>query len=346
MCVCVLFLRGPLHLVAGGAVRGCVLGPGSLPRPATPGLGCRGVCLFVWAPHLYPAIPGSGARCGRACWARVSAVLLPSWLGCWGMCVFLRVPRLHPFLPGRRLWRRGVQVLSRVGFAPPVPFGVCTFFGGGAPWRVVSWLCGVGRWLSRSWFSWFLSPLPLSLGLRLRVFFDFFLPQRGVCRRVRGVPSSGGPLLPFWCCRVLAGWSSGAPPGGPVLGAVWLAGLAAFCGVGGRFRGCGPLSCPPPPPAFFWGGVRLFLPLPSLGWCMHWSAFGLVFRVAVGVWVSSGLAQAPWVGWVMYTLGSASLPAGLGSGSAGWAVALGGSVRLCVRGAGAFCVLLPPRCRL
>ena len=37
VCVCVLFLRGPLHLLAEDAVPGCVLGPGLLPRPASPG---------------------------------------------------------------------------------------------------------------------------------------------------------------------------------------------------------------------------------------------------------------------------------------------------------------------
>ena len=100
----------------------------------------------------------------------------------------------------------------------------------------------------------------------------------------------------------------------------------------------------PPPPCFFFGGVCLFLPLPSLGWCTHWSAFGVVFRVAVGVCVLPDLAPAPWVGWVMFTLGSAALPAGFGPGSATCAVAPGGFVRLCVRGGGVFRVPSPPRC--
>ena len=37
------------------------------------------------APRLPPAVSGSGVRCGRACWARVSAVPSPSWLGCRGV---------------------------------------------------------------------------------------------------------------------------------------------------------------------------------------------------------------------------------------------------------------------
>ena len=49
------------------------------------GLWCRpafGTCVVSCAFPLPPAISGSGVRCGRACWARVSAVPRPSWLGC------------------------------------------------------------------------------------------------------------------------------------------------------------------------------------------------------------------------------------------------------------------------
>ena len=92
---------------------------------------------------------------------------------------------------------------------------------------------------------------------------------------------------------------------------------------------------PLPSPLFFLGGgVCLFLPLPSLGWRTDWPAFSVVFRVAVGGCVLLGRVPAPWVGWVMYTLGSAPLPAGLGPGSAGWAAAPGGFVWLWVRGLG------------
>ena len=95
------------------------------------------------------------------------------------------------------------------------------------------------------------------------------------------------------CCRV-------RPP--PV---EWVRGFAAVC-----------LSLVPPHP-FFGGGVCLFLPLPSLGWCKHWSAFGVANRVAVGACGLSGCALALWVGWVMYTLGLVAFLVGLGSGSAG-----------------------------
>ena len=41
-----------------------------------------GTCVVSYAFPLPPAVSGSGVRCGRACWARVSAVPRPSWLGC------------------------------------------------------------------------------------------------------------------------------------------------------------------------------------------------------------------------------------------------------------------------
>ena len=97
--------------------------------------------------------------------------------------------------------------------------------------------------------------------------------------------------------------------------------------------GCS-LAHPPPLFVFFLGGVCLFLPLPSLGWRMHWPAFSVVFRVAVGGCVLLGRLPVPRVGWAMYTLGLAPLPAGLGPGSAGWAAAPGGGVWLWVRGLG------------
>ena len=49
------------------------------------GLWCRpafGTCVVSCAFPLPPALSGSGVWCGRACWARVSAVPRPSWLGC------------------------------------------------------------------------------------------------------------------------------------------------------------------------------------------------------------------------------------------------------------------------
>ena len=232
-----------------------------------------------------------------------SSLFLASGPGCWGACPLVCPTSVFRHPLGGRLRRGGVPVLPWVVFAPPPsPFGL---FGGGASWRVLSWLCGVGRWLSRSWVSWSPSPLPLRFRLRLRVFF--FLRPNVVCVRVRGVPSSDGTLLSVWCRRFWLGSPPvplrGVPSSVPSGWRVWLPRV-----VGGRFCGCGPFPCPPPP-GFLLGGVCLFLPLPSLGWCTKWSAFIVVNRVAVGACVVLGLAPAPRVGWVMYTLGSAALPA-------------------------------------
>ena len=249
----------------GGAVRGCV---------------------FVRAPRLFPAFPGRGVLCGRACLARVSAVPRPSWLGCRGVCFFLGVSCFG-------------FVVSVAGCPRPGPCGPCP--------RIPS----LSGWVAGS---------------------VFFL--RGVCLRVLGVPFSGGPLFLAWCCGFGLGGQP-VPLWGSCLWCLLGGGLAASCGFGGRFGGCGPFSRPTPsPPVFFWGGVCLFLPLPSLGWRTHWPAFSVVFRVTVGGCVLLGRVPAPWVGWVMYTLGSAPLPAGLGPGSTGWAAAPGGFVWLWVRGLG------------
>ena len=125
----------------------------------------------------------------------------------------------------------------------------------------------------------------------------------------------------------------------------WGGGLAACGGVGGWLGGCGLFSCLfpfPPPFSFFFGGACLFLPLPSLGWRTHWPVFSVVFRAAVFSCVLCGHVPAPWVGWALYTVGSAPLLAGLGPGSAGWAAAPGGCLWFWVRGLGLL-VSLPLR---
>ena len=153
-----------------------------------------------------------------------------------------------------------------------------------------------------------------------------------------GVPFPAGPLFLAWCCWF---WLGGPP--------LPLWGSCLRCLLGGGFGR--PLWCwrvvwwlwavfarpPPPPPVFFFGlGACLFLPLPSLGWRTHWPAFSVVFGAAGGGCVLFGRVLAPWLGWAMYTLGSTSLPGGLGPGSAGWAAAPGGCVWLWVRALGLF----------
>ena len=175
---------------------------------------------------------------------------------------------------------------------------------------------GLGWWLSFFFFSFFLfffffpcpfSPWSAVTGLVLPVLGGWF-----PCASV-GVPLfsffffflGGGPGHLWWCWRVV--------------GRLW----AVF------------VSFPLPPSFFFWGGgACLFLPLPSLGWRTHWPVFSVVFRAAVFSCVLCGHVPAPWVGWALYTVGSAPLLAGLGPGSAGWAAAPGGCLWFWVRGLG------------
>ena len=223
----------------------------------------------------------------------------------------------------------------------------------------VSWLRGVRRCLSRSWVSWSPPPVPHSFELRPCVFFCCPpLLHWGVCRRVRGDCSSGGLLLSAGCRRV----RQGGPPvfflGGPSLAGGFARLFWSGC-VASRL-----CVCLLPPPFFssvlfacflffLFRKVCLFLPLPSLGGCTHWSAFGVADRVAVGACAPLGLPPAQGVGWDMYTLGLVafpvrlgSRPAGWASGSAGWAVAPGGFVRSWVKGGGVFRVPPPLWCRL
>ena len=150
-------------------------------------------------------------------------------------------------------------------------------------------LCGVGCWVSLSGGLW--SPVPPSHFFRAGLLALFFF--RGVCLHV------SVSLFPVGCCSWLgvAGFGWVVPLclfGGPVFGAFWVGGLAASCGVGRRFGGCGLFSRPPPSSLCFFsrGGACLFLPLPSLGWRTHWPAFSVVFRAAVGSCVLFGRVQA------------------------------------------------------
>ena len=247
--------------------------------------------MVSWAPRLPPAVSGSGARCGRVCWARVSPVPSLSWLGCRGVFFFF--------------------------FFCALVFSFLFFF------------------FFFFWALWSLSLHPLSFGLGwwLSFFFFFFFP----------CPFSPWSAVTGLVLPVLGGWfpcaSAGVPP--PPFFFFFFSGgggLAACVGVGGWLGGCGLFSClfPFPPPFFFFflGGACLFLPLPSLGWRTHWPVFSVVFRAAVFSCVLCGHVPAPWVGWALYTVGSAPLLAGLGPGSAGWAAAPGGCLWLWVRGLG------------
>ena len=289
--------------------------------------------MAVCALLLLPAFPGSGVRCGRVCWGPdfgcAPPLLEEVLLGC--ACGRPCAP-LAPVLPGGPPMARGCAGVAVGSVCPPPPLW-CSLGGG---------LCGVGPWLSRPWVSWSLSPHPFSSGPRCLLFVFFFVPAWCVSACF-GCPLSRwaaalGLLLP-----VLAEWSPGAPLVGPVFGAVLVGGLAATCGVGGRRGGCGPFSRPPRPPpccVFLGGGSACsYLCLPwagaRTGGHSLWLS-GLLLVVAL----CQAVPQPRSVGLVMYTLGSAPLPAGLGSGSAGRAVAPGGFVWPWVSR-----VLSSPRCR-
>ena len=127
------------------------------------------VCVCVRA-FLYPAFPGWGVLCGRACWARVSAVPRPSWLGSWGVCAVVRVPGLPSPFQGGRLWRGGVRVL---------PFPVLFFWGGGRSCVLALWC----RSLAVPVLGLMVSVSPLAL-LRAALFFVLFFRPSVVCVRV------------------------------------------------------------------------------------------------------------------------------------------------------------------
>ena len=271
------------------------------------------MCVAVCALLLLPAFSGSGVQCGRVCWGPRFGCT-PPLLGevllgcaCGPACALLA-----PTLPGGPPVAQGCAGVAVGGVCPPP--SPLVFFLSALWWRsLVVPVLGL------------VVSVPPSLLFRAALFgvcVFFFL--RGVCPCVLGVPSLGGPLPSAWCCWF---WLGGPPA--PLWGVP--SSVMSGWGVGGL------LSCwwaawwlwavlTPPPPVFCLGGVCLFLCLPSLGWRKHRSAFCVVFRFHVGGCVLPGRAPAPWVGWVMYTLGSAPLPAGLGPGSAGWAVVPGGFV--------------------
>ena len=273
-------------------------------NPASPGWGLGWVCLG----RVCGVVPLVSAVCGVHGWASVLACF-------WDVCGFVGAPLAPlPFPvpacgvgvcagPGSRLcpvllgWVVGVCFLRYCFFFFFFP-GLC------GPCPFIPFLSG---WAGSSFF-----------------FFSFFFIF------LFGVPFPRGPVLLVGCSRF---WVGGPPVPlwGSRLRCLLGGGLAASGGVGGRFGGCGLFSClfPLPPPC-------LFLPLPSLGWRTHWPAFSIVFRAAVFSCVLCGRVPAPWVGWAMYTVGSAPLPAGLGPGSAGWAAAPGGCLWFWVRGLGLF----------
>ena len=266
---------------------------------------------------------------GHGLWCCPSSVdcLWCSWLG-FGFGLLLG-----------RVWFRGRPACPLPFPVPACGVGVCVRPGSRLCPALLGWVVGVCFlrfcffflffFLSRALWSLSLHPLSFGLGWLLPL---FFFPFR--------CPSSPWAAVIGLVLPVLGGWSPCASVGVlssvPSWGGLWppvvvlAGGLAAV--------GCFCAFSPSPLPFLLGGGggACLFLPLPSLGWRTHWHAFSVFFRAAVFICVLCGRVLAPWVGWAMYTVGSAPLLTGLGPGSVGWAAAPGGCLRFWVRGLGLF----------
>ena len=294
-------------------------------NPVCPGWGLG----WVFLGSICGVVPLVSAICGVRGWASVSVCF-------WDVCGFVGAP----LAPRRFRFRRAVWVCvpgPGLACAQSVLAGLsgCVFF----------FFC-FGFFFSFFffffWALWSLSLHPLSFGLgwwlSFFFFFFFFLSLFPVVRCYwLGVAGfgwvvrlclCGGPPFFFFFFFFSGG---GAWPPVVVLAGGWAA------------VGCFRAFSPSPLLFFFFlGGACLFLPLPSLGWRTHWPVFSVVFRAAVFSCVLCGLVPAPWVGWALYTVGSAPLLAGLGPGSACWAAAPGGCLWFWVRGLGLL-VSLPLR---
>ena len=233
-----------------------------------------GTCVVACALRLHPAVSGSRVRCGRACWGlgfgcappllgRVLAFVCaraPVTRGLLHLlvavavrgCVFVRAPRLFPAFAGfgavcgRACWARVLAVPRPSWLGCRGVFFALFFLG-------VSW-CGFVVSVAGCPCPGPCGPCPPIPFLSGWAAGSLFFFQRGVCLHV------SVSLFPVGRCSWLgvAGFGWVVPPclfGGPVFDAFWVGGLAASCGVGGRFGGCGLFSRPPSsPPGFFFGG--------------------------------------------------------------------------------------------
>ena len=260
-------------------------------------LWCRpafGTCVVSCAFPLPPAVSGFGVRCGRACWARVSAVPRPSWLGC--RVVFFALFFFFFFSPVAGCPRPGPCGLSPrlLSFGPGCWLLFFFFF-------VCLFRCSFSRWAA----------FP---GLVLPVLAGW---SPCTCLGVlSSVPSGWGGFGPLLCCwRRFGGcglFSRARPPpfflggGGGRLAvppfafprlvlALWL-----VCGVVGP----SPLLAEVPvcysPPLLAGFRCRWWWAVPATpGW-------GPLAAVVCGVWCVGGVVAGVWCGWSLATPGGGS----------------------------------------
>ena len=320
--------------------------------PSTPGWGiwCGCACLgssFGCAPPLMAGVLGivcvgvraplvpchSWRGCVCVCGSGFNVHSAFCWLGCWGAWPLACTASVSRYLLVGLPVGWGCAGVAVGGvLPPPSPF---VFFshsdcgGGGGFGPVVSWCFLVSAAACPRLGSLGLRPpFPSRLGCA----YIFFLPITASLGCVSACPGrvSGCPLPPAGCRRFWQGgplvFFRGGPWVPPSVPSGW-----GVCVVVARPLGCVSVSCSPPPYLcclfvslfFSEGWVCLFLPLPFLGWCKHWLAFGVVNRIAVGAHGLLGSAPAPWLRWVMYTLGP-----GLFCWIRFWLCRLGGCARL------------------
>ena len=194
--------------------------------------------MVSWAPRLPPAVSGSGARCGRVCWARVSPVPSPSWLGCRGVFFSCALVFSFLFFFFRALWSLSLNPLS---FGLGWWLSLFFFF-------FVS-LFPVVRcyWLGVAGFGWVV-PLCLCGG----PFFFFSLPSGGGAGVGLAMYTMGSAPLLAGLGPGSAGWA--AAPGGCLW--FWVRGLGLFVSLPFCGAGCNLLGGPSPlSPGALWPRV-------------------------------------------------------------------------------------------
>ena len=279
------------------------------------------------------------------------------WLGCWGKWPLARASSVsrHPLVGLPVAWSCAGVLVGGVSLPPFFFFSGCGGDVCGSSSLLAAPCPGLGPLGLRP-------PFPFRLGCVCCFLFAVARQSSGgVYAGVSGVSFS--PALRRSCgprgLLLLAGCRQVGQAGPPVFfwGGPWVSPLrvAWLAGVARRScSGCAPLRlsdclCPtlffspvgarswlgggsPLHWFFFWGWFTcssLCLPLagPRTGQHSMW-----LTRLLLVLQFAAGRVPAPWVGWVMSTLGLAACSVGLRSGFAGWADVPAGLVRSWIKG--------------